>query len=148
MPIFHQLVFFISAACKDSYVLFTSFINDLDAGFKVIISKFANSTKLGGATDSFQNREASQRVLDYLESWTVNNNMKFNKSNTRFYTRDIGTPGYTFRPVDKLDSNPTEGYLGILVNSKSNMSQECVLPLQPKWQTISWGASKRALLVR
>ncbi|TRZ24712.1 hypothetical protein HGM15179_002414 [Zosterops borbonicus] len=40
------------------------FINDLEAELEEILSKFTDHTKLGGAADSLQGREALQRDLD------------------------------------------------------------------------------------
>lgn len=39
-------------------VLLNVFMNDLDAGFECILSKFADYTKLKGAVDSLEGREA------------------------------------------------------------------------------------------
>jgi len=41
--------------------------------------KFACDTKLGGAVDSLEGREALQRDLGRLERCTITNYMKFNK---------------------------------------------------------------------
>lgn len=46
--------------------LLKMFINNLDAGSEGVLSKFAN-TRLGGAIDSLEGREALQRDLDKLE---------------------------------------------------------------------------------
>lgn len=59
-------------------VLFSIFINYLDAGMGGILSKLAVDIKLGGTVDSLEGREALQRDLDKLEDRTVTNQMKFN----------------------------------------------------------------------
>lgn len=48
-----------------------SFVNDLDAGVKCMLRKFADDTKLGGAMDSFKGKEALQRDVDTLGSLTI-----------------------------------------------------------------------------
>ncbi|KAJ7412718.1 rna-directed dna polymerase from mobile element jockey-like [Pitangus sulphuratus] len=58
-------------------VLFNIFINYLEARLEGILSKSADDTKLGGAVDSLQAREALQRHLDKLEGWAITNHMKF-----------------------------------------------------------------------
>lgn len=42
-------------------------MNDLDAGFECILSKFADYTKLKGAVDSLEGREALHQGLGKLE---------------------------------------------------------------------------------
>ena len=61
-------------------VLFSVFISDSDTGLEDILSKFLDNTKLGGAIDSFEGREALQRDLDKLEGLVITNHMKFQKS--------------------------------------------------------------------
>jgi len=43
-------------------VLFNVFMSELDAGIKCTISKFAGDTKLGGAVDSLEGREAYREI--------------------------------------------------------------------------------------
>ncbi|KAJ7402263.1 hypothetical protein BTVI_88127 [Pitangus sulphuratus] len=94
-------------------VLFDIVINDLDTGLEVILRKFADDTKLGGAAESLEDREALQRDLNKLEGWAITNHMKFNKGKCWILHLEWGDPRCRGRLGNEvLESSTMERDLG------------------------------------
>ena len=104
-------------------VLYNIFINGLDEAVEGILIKFSNDTKLGNSPEE---RTTIQRHLDRLKNWAIAKKMNFNREKCKVLRLGSRNGMHNYRMGDTwLNSSICERDLGVLVDNKLNMSQQC-----------------------
>jgi len=117
-------------------VMFNIFVRDMDSGIECVLCKFANDTKVCGAVNTLEGRDAIQRDLDRLERWACMNFIKLTKAKCKVLHLGWGNAEHKYRLGGEwIEISPEEKDLGVLVDKNLNMTRQ-----QPRRPTVCWAA--------
>uniref|UniRef100_A0A8D2ILK3 Reverse transcriptase domain-containing protein n=1 Tax=Varanus komodoensis TaxID=61221 RepID=A0A8D2ILK3_VARKO len=107
-------------------ILFNLFINDMEEGVNSLLIKFADDTKTGAVATTEEQVLQIQKDLDRLWKWAGDNRMAFNVDKCKVLHLGHRNRCHKYRLGDKwLESSTCERDLGVLLDCRLNMSQQC-----------------------
>ena len=111
--------------------LFNIFTRDLNSGIECTLRNFTDDSKLSGAVDTCKGQEAIQRNLDKLTKWAHVKITRFNKAKNKVPHLGCGNSWYQYRLGDEgVESSPDEKDVGVLMDEKRDLRQQCALAAQ------------------
>ncbi|KAF7241624.1 Monoacylglycerol lipase ABHD2 [Varanus komodoensis] len=107
-------------------ILFNLFINDMEEGVNSLLIKFTDDTNTGAVATTEEQVLQIQKDLDRLWKWVGDNRMAFNVDKCKVLHLGHRNSCHKYRLGDKwLESSTCERDLGVLVDCRLNMSQQC-----------------------
>ncbi|KAF7244883.1 RNA-directed DNA polymerase from mobile element jockey [Varanus komodoensis] len=107
-------------------ILFNLFIKDMEEGVNSLLIKFTDDTKTGAVATTEEQVLQIQKDLDRLWKWAGDNRMTFNVDKCKVLHLGHRNSCHKYRLGDKwLESSTCERNLGVLVDCRLNLGQQC-----------------------
>ncbi|KAM4787236.1 triadin isoform 4-T4 [Cyanocitta cristata] len=112
-------------------VLFNIFVGDMDSEFQCTLNEFTDDTQVCDAVNMLEGRNNTQKDLVRLERWAQVILMKFNNAKCEVLHLVWGSPKNKLRlGREWKETSPGEKDLGLLLDEKLDMTQQCVLAVK------------------